>query len=413
MEMKELFTAALGLGADWKVEEVRFEGQPRKLMLQLGFKPGTRFAVPASGNQLLHPVHDTVERRWRHLNFFQFECELVARVPRVKLPDGSVRTVEVPWARPESGFTLLFEALALLLATEMSLSAAAEYVGEHDTRLWRAVGHHVQSAHAREDWSGVEDVAVDETSARRGHRYVTVVMDARERRVLWIGEGKGKECIHEFARQLQAHGGRPEQIRTVCMDMSAAYRAGVRECFPGAQIVFDRYHLMLHVGEAVEATRRQLAGEGVDFERGATWALRGNECNLSADRRELRRTLMKEYGVLGRALNLRSVLQDIFSQVPANEAEEWLRWWCGWAQRSRLAGFVAVARMIRRHWEGILAYFSTRLTQAVIEATNGIIQLAKRRARGFRSFETLRTMAYLLGGKLRFDLPSLKPSGLY
>lgn len=408
--MKELFTAALGLGKDWEVEDIGFAGQPRTLTLRLRFKPGTRFALAGDAVAVLHPVHDTVERSWRHLNFFQFPCELVAKVPRVKLPGGEVRTVEVPWARPGSGFTLLFEALAVLLATEMSMSAAGEYLDEHDTRLWRAVGHHVAAAHAKENWGMVTSVAVDETSAKRGHRYVTVFMDAARRRVLLVVEGKGKEAIAAFARALVEHGGDPAQIEHVVMDMSAAFQAGVKECFPSARIVFDLFHIMLHAGEAVDQTRKELLAAGTQLPKGALWALRGNEWNLRDEQRAQRRALMQEHGKLGRAISLRSVLHDIFQTKGPDEAEAELKWWCGWAQRSRLEGFRKVARMLKAHWDGVMAFFSTKFTNAAMEATNGIIQLAKRRARGFRSFENLRTLAYLLGADLRFDLPTLKPT---
>lgn len=271
------------------------------------------------------------------LNFFQFPCELVAKVPRVKTPDGQVRTVEVPWARPGSGFTLLFEALALLLATEMSMSAAAEYLDEHDTRLWRAVGHHVAAAHAKENWGPVCSVAIDETSAKRGHRYVTVFMDAARRRVLLVAEGKGKEAIAAFAQALHEHGGDPAQIEHVVMDMSAAFQAGVKECFPNARIVFELFHIMLHAGEAVDQTRREVLEAGAVLPKGALWTLRGNEWNQSDEQSALRRAPMKEHRKLGRAVSLRSVLHDIFKTKGPQEAEGELKWWCGWAQRSRLA----------------------------------------------------------------------------
>lgn len=413
MDFKALFSAALGLGEDWQVEDVAFDGQPRTLTLRLAFKPGTRFAAPACGNQLLHPVHDTLLRRWRHLNFFQYRCELVAKVPRVRLPDGEVVQVEVPWARPGSGFTLLFEALAVFLATEMSVSAAAELLDEHDTRLWRCVSHHVEQAHARADWSNVSAFCVDDTSQRRGHHYVTVFLDALTRRVLLLTEGRGKEAIAQFAQALRAHGGDPARIRHVIMDMSAAYRAGVAEHFPAAQIVFDLFHIMQHVGAAVDQTRRALLAEGVELPKHSLWALRGNVQNLRPAQQDLRRRLMFEHDKLGRALGLRYVLQDIFQRTPPAEAEDLLRWWCGWAQRSRLPGFPAVARMLRAHWQGVVAYFTTKFTNGAMEATNGLIQLAKRRARGFRSFPNLRTMAYLLASKLDLDLPSLHPDPIY
>jgi hypothetical protein len=111
-----LFTAALQLEAGWKVRECRFEGEPRRLLLKLDFEEGKRFGCPECGK--LCPTHDTNIKRWRDLNFFQYECLLEARVPRSSCPEHGVLSVAVPWAREGSGFALLFEALAMLLCRE-------------------------------------------------------------------------------------------------------------------------------------------------------------------------------------------------------------------------------------------------------------------------------------------------------
>src|ERR1700747_3470417 len=129
-------------------------------------------------------IHDTIERRWRHLNFFQYRCELVAKVPRTWCRKDGVHQVQVPWAREGSGFTLMMEALMMLLSAEMPVDAMADLLDEHDTRLWRVLMHYVEQAHAKSDWSTVRRIAVDETSARRGHRYVTNVLDAENSSLL-------------------------------------------------------------------------------------------------------------------------------------------------------------------------------------------------------------------------------------
>ena len=123
MESTQLFEMALGLSGGWKVVSSEFKGEPKKLEIYLDFAVGSRFACPECGEKCA--VHDTVEKRWRHLNFFQYECELVARVPRVKCVKDGVRQVEVPWARAGSGFTLMFEAAVMVLAREMPVAKVA------------------------------------------------------------------------------------------------------------------------------------------------------------------------------------------------------------------------------------------------------------------------------------------------
>jgi transposase len=217
-----------------------------------------------------------VEKRWRHLDFFQYQTELVARVPRVKTPEGAVLQVEVPWARPGSGFTLMFEAWAMLLCGEMPVVEAGRLLGEEDTRLWRIVAYYVEAAQRLRDWSKVRRIMIDETSARRGHKYVTSIVDADTRKLLFMAEGREGDALAAFVEELRAHGGLPEQIELVSMDMSPAYRKGVREHLPCARIVFDRFHLMQMAGKALDDVRKELRREGAEI-AGGLWALRGNQ----------------------------------------------------------------------------------------------------------------------------------------
>ena len=155
MDAKDLFTLALQLSPEWKVTDCLLDQEDRCLTLKLDFNPGSKFPAPGADHQLLCAVHDTVEKRWRHLDFFQYETELVARVPRVKTPEGKVVQVEVPWARPGSGFTLLFEAWVMLLCSEMPVQEAGRLLREQDTRLWRVLQHYVEQAQKKQSWSQV------------------------------------------------------------------------------------------------------------------------------------------------------------------------------------------------------------------------------------------------------------------
>jgi transposase len=317
-----------------------------------------------------------------------------------------VHQVQAPWAREGSGFTLLMEALMMLLSAEIPVDAMADLLDEHDTRLWRVLMYYVEQAHAKSDWSDVRRIAVDETSARRGHRYVTNVLDAENSSLLLMVEGRSAEALGAFAKALGEHGGEPSQIEAIAMDMSPAYVKGATEHFPHAKIVFDKFHLMVLAGQALDEVRRELQREGADL-KGALWSLRGNAWNLSEERQEQRKNLSRQYTKLGRAMSLRETLQAIYASPERHVAEAELQWWCGWAARSRLSSFRALAKTVRQHWDGILAYFDTHMTSAAIEAVNGVIQLAKRMARGFKNFIYFRTAAYHRAGKLTLALPTI------
>jgi len=405
MDAKDLFTLALQLSPEWKVSDCHLDQPARRLTLKLDFQLGSKFCAPGADHQLLCPVHDSVEKSWRHLDFFQYQTQLVARVPRVKTPEGRVVQVEVPWARPGSGFSLMFEAWAMLLCREMPVQEAGRLLDEEDTRLWRLVAHYVEAAQARRNWSKVRRLLIDETSARRGHRYVTSVVAADTRELLFLSEGREGAAIAAFVQELRAHGGTPEQIELISMDMSPAYRQGARQYLPRARIVFDRFHLMQMAGKALDEVRKELRHEGADL-AGGLWALRGNSWTRSEEQLALRQHLCGQYPKLGRAMMLRETLQDIL----AGEDPAALRWWVTRARRSRLEPLRKLADSVMEHWDGIVAFLETRVTNGVIEAINGLLQLAKRMARGFRSFRNFRLMALLKAGRLQLELPSLSPT---
>lgn len=393
MDANILFSQALGLGNAWKVIKSEMDVENRRLRLWLDFEAGCQFPCPQC--QQSCAVHDTVEKRWRHLDFWQHRTELVARVPRVRCEEHGVLQSPAPWARPGSGFTLMMEAMILLLCQQMTVAAAAGHLGENDTRLWRVLEHYVMEAHRQKDWSRLKRLMVDETSSRRGHRYVTVLLNADSHELLFMVEGRSSEAIAQFAQAMEAHGAKPEQITHVVMDMSPAYIRGVREVFPRAQIVFDHFHIMKLAGQALDQVRKDLRSQGFNL-FGGLWALRGNAWTRSDQQQELRRQLCSSYPKLGRAMALRDALQDVLQSGDGAS----LQWWLGWAVRSRLDPFRKLSRTLKDHLSGIMAFMETRLTNAAIEAVNGILQMAKRMARGFRNFHYFRIAAYLKAGHL-------------
>ena len=243
-------------------------------------------------------MHDTVEKRWRHLDFWQHRTELVARVPRVECSEHGVLLTTVPWARPGSGFTLMMEAVVLLLCQQMPVAAAADYLGETDQRLWRVLAHYVGKAHAAKNWSAVRRVMIDETSTKKGHHYATNFMDADSRELLFTVEGKDQETLGAFCDEMLRHGARPGQITALIMDMSTGFIAGAQKYFPGAQVIFDHFHIMQMAGVALDEVRKTLAAAGADL-KGSIWAIRGNEWTRSENQLEDRRRFVRDYPKLG------------------------------------------------------------------------------------------------------------------
>ena len=256
MRDTNLLQLALGLTPPWTVTRADFDPEAHRLDIEIDFAPGSRFACPACGAASC-PAYDTERKTWRHLNFFQHQAFLNARAPRVRCGVRGIRTFSVPWASPDSGFTLLFEALMLMLVYSMPVKAAARLVGKHDTMLWRVVHHYVDQARARIDHSAdVTQVGIDETAARRGHEYVSLFVDLDQARVLFATERKHAATVGAFAADVTAHGGDPEAIEEVSVDMCQAFIKGVAENLPNAAITFDKFHVVKLVNDAVDQVRR-------------------------------------------------------------------------------------------------------------------------------------------------------------
>ncbi len=397
----QLFESALGIAKPWYVKGVDFDAAKKVLTISVDFAAGTRF--PVAGAAGLRPVHDTQIKRLRHLNFFQHECFLEVRTPRVKLPDGKVVQVEPDWFGKLSGFTLLFEALVLAMAQQMTFAAVGKLVDISWHRVHAICSRYVDLAVAEADLSIVHAVAIDETSCRRGHDYLTIAADAEQRRVVFVTEGKDANTIAAFAEELLAHKGTAEQVRSVSIDMSPAYIKGVAEHLPNARITFDKFHVIAHASAALDATRR-LEQRTDPSLKGLRWALLKDRDLLSDQSRADLDALIAKAATkrTARAWLYRELLRDILDRKQINVVSAMLKQWCTNVLRSKVQPMKDVARMIKRHFHGIVAWARTRQTNGFIEALNGLFQAAKRKARGYTRFATMRTVLFLIAGKLDF-----------
>jgi transposase len=395
---------ALGLTPPWTVTGADFDPEARRLDIHIDFPPGSRFACPECGATGC-PPHDTAPMQWRHLNFFQHQAWLHARVPRVRCETCGVRKVTVPWAREGSGFTLLFEALIMAMIPAMPVKAAERLVDEYDTRLWRVVHHYVEQARARVDTSDVTRVAVDETAARRGHDYISLFVDIDEARVIHVTEGKDAATFAAFAGDLTTHGGDPDRIAEVCIDMSPAFVKGVAEHLPNAEVTFDKFHIVKIVNDAVDEVRRAERKTHAEL-KGTRYIWLRNPDTLSERQHAVLEALPTRTLKTARAYQIRLAFQDIYAEGSAEAAAAYLKKWYFWATHSRLPPMIDAAHTVKRHWDGILRWFDSKIANGVIEGINSLVQAAKAKARGYRSTRNLKAMVYLIAGKLDLRLPT-------
>ena len=410
MQDTKLLGLALGRTPPWTVSRSDFDTVARRLDIHIDFA-----ACPQCGAEGC-PAHDTEPMEWRHLNFFQHQAWLHARVPRTRCTACGVKKITaLPWARKDSGSTLLFEALIMALVTSMPVKAAARLAGEHDTRSWRVIHHYVEQARTRADASAVTRVAIDETAARRGHDYITLFVDIDEARVVHVTlrakrgaaahwrTGKDAATVAAFADDLIEHGGDPDAIDEVCIDMNPAFIKGVAESPPNADVTFDKFHTVKIVNDAVDEVRRA-ERKGQAILKGTRYIWLRNPDTLSDRRRATLEALPTRTLKTARAYQMRLAFQDMYAEDSPESAAAYLKKWYFWATHSRLPPMIDAARTVRRHWDGILRWFNSKIANGLIEGINSLIQAAKAKARGYRSTRNLKAIVYLIAGKLDLRL---------
>lgn len=395
----DLFQRALGLDEPWQVVDVKFDAGGRRLDLRIDFPKGSRFCCPECGREGLR-VHDTEEKAWRHLDFFQHQAYLTARVPRVRCPEHNVRQVQVPWARERSGFTLLFEALVMALVKEMPVAAVGELIGESDMRVWRIMHHYVDEAVEAQDLSGLERAGIDETSSRRGQHYVSVFADLDEHRAVYVTEGRDRATVREFSRFLETHGGDPDDISEVCQDMSGAYLAGVLEHLPAAEITFDRYHIRQHLSKAIDEVRRAEAKQHKGLLKNTRYLWLKRPAKLTAKQHDWLDELLQQPLVTARAYEQAIKFDHFYEIEDPDTAEEYLRRWIADVKAGEIEPLIGFAEMLEEHWLGVTRWHHSRVSNGLLEGLNSLIQAAKRRARGYRTNRNYIAMIYLVAGKL-------------
>ena len=402
MMTAKLFEAALGITSPWHINGVDFDAAKKSLTLNVDFVAGSRFAVPGIAGA--HPAHDTVTKRYRHLNFFQHECYLVVRVPRVRLPDAGIRQVEPDWAGRLAGFTLLFEALIMSMCREMTFAAVSRLVGLSWHQVTAICKRYVELGLQQADFSEVKRLAADETSKARGHDYITLVADADQRRVLFVTEGKDAETIKAFAADFAAHGGDPAAVESISIDMSPAFIKGVTHYLPSARITFDKFHVIAHANTAVDKTRRIEQKSDVSL-KGLRWKLLRDRASLTAEARADLDAFIAQVATkrTARAWLYKEQLREIMERKQVNVVRAMLTQWSTNVMRSKVEPMKVVAKMIRSHLDGIVAWTQTRQTNGFLEAINGLFQAAKRKARGYTRLDTMRTVIFLIAGKLDFS----------
>jgi len=406
---KELFQLALNVTAPWFVSDLKFDVEAKRLDVYIDFEKGSTFEYEDTDNDEITKhqdlkAYDTADKQWRHLNFFEHECYLHARVPRVKLPNGKTKRIKTPWEGLSNGFTLLFEALLLQLCQAMPVNKVANITKTSDDKLWSMLERYIDSARKYENFEDVDAIGMDETSRAKGHEYITLFVDLKKRRTMFITEGKDNLTVARFAYDFEHHNGSIKNIKDVSCDMSPAFIKGVKENLPDAKITFDKFHILKIINEAVNSVRKEEVNTN-NILKGTKYIWLKNYNNLTLKQKEkLDELSMSNMNIKTmRAYNIRQAFQDIYKANTQEEFEEYLNKWYYWATHSRLEPMKKAAKTVKRHWDGILRWYESKINNGILEGLNSVIQAAKSKARGYKTFKNYKIIVYLLTGKLDFS----------
>lgn len=341
-------------------------------------------------------IHDHKERVWRHSNLDDTVCYIHARIPRCKCPDcGCIEQVDIPWADPQVSYTKRFMEVAIEHMSQMSLLATSRIM----MTTWKILDDIVEIKYKEHlnklDLSRVRRIRIDETSAKKNHRYITVVTDVDTGDIIFITKGKGMEVVSEFVDWLEAHGGHAEDIQLVASDFGQSFIAGTREYLTNAESVMDPFHLIQIANRALDRDRAACQTNGKRL-KGIRFAMLKAKENLNDEELKILTDFTRDNKGPAESYKLKEMLRDAIS-YSADEIELaalHLASFVKEASEKGSRGFRALAKTVEKHVDAILRSIETGINNGYQEGLNGRIQLSKRLARGYKDEMRLARIAF-------------------
>jgi transposase len=403
MQDTELYRHVLGLEKPWKVDRVELDIRGERVDVWAVHEEGLRWVCPECRTELAIYDH-APERIWRHLDTCQFKTFLHARVPRVECPTHGVKQVSIPWAEAKSRFTALFERLAIDMLQVSDIEGAGKILRVSWDEAWGIMERAVARGKKRKKRRVVRKMGVDEKSAARGHNYLTIVSDLERGTVEYLGDNRDEGSLDGYLGKLSPK--RREKIESIAVDMWDPYLASIRKHVPDAEekVVFDRYHLMTHMGKAVDEVRkaehRELVQNDDERLKGTKYLWLYSKENVPKEKTGWLRGLRRMNLRTARAWAIKENFRELWRFFRRSWAEKHFKAWFFWATHSKPAPVITAAWTFKRHLSQILNYVRHRITNAVSEGLNSKIQTIKKKAYGFRNRENLKTSIFFHCGGL-------------
>ncbi len=400
MDQHTLYERILGLSSPWHVRRVDLDETNGEVWIQVDCDADAELSCPECGQSA--PRYDYRTRSWRHLDTCQFQTRVVADVPRVQCAQHGCRTIPVPWAESNSRYTQLFEAFVIRWLKVASIRAVSQQLKLSWNAIDGIMARAVKRGLAGRGETCIQRLAVDETSFRKGHDYVTLISNAKGQ-VLAVEEGKSSDSLERFYQSLSAT--QRASVQSVSMDMSQAFQKATLQAIPEARtkIAFDHFHIAQSLTNALNTTRK---GELllVDSQlrqtvhRSRFYWLK-NRHSLSASQRDQLNRLVTALSDTALVWYFKEKARDIWKGNRVRGAQSAWREWIGLAKASSIRPLVAVACQIESHLWGILNAMRFQASNALAEAINSKIRLLRVKACGYRNKERFkRAILFHFGG---------------
>jgi len=393
MRDTDLYKHLLGLEGPWTVSRVKLDVAAGRVDVWAEHDKKARFRCPDCDRPCGLYDHDE-ERAWRHLDSCQFQTFLHARIPRIRCDEHGVKQARVAWAEPKSRFTMLFERFAIDVLQNMDTKNAARLLGLSWDEAHHIMERAVKRGVARRGQVSPQLLGVDEKAIAKRHTYGTLLNDLERGCVLEITKHRRKDSLTACYDSLGEDG--LKSVKAVAMDMWSPFILATLKAIPGAQdkIVFDRFHIVKYLSNAVDLIRRSenraLVALGDARLVGSKHLWLWNDENVPEHRQAEFAKLKKSKLKTAVGWAIKEAFRDFWDLQDKHEARVFFHHWFRWATRSRLAPMVKAARVIEQHFDNVLTYFKHRITNAASEGINAGIALLNSRARGYRNFANFR-----------------------
>lgn len=350
-------------------------------------------------------------RQWRDVVACGWKVVLTYQPKEICCPTHGCSQEQIPWAEQYSRITYRLEYLVLVYSQLMTQKAAADLLHIPRSTLSDLLHRAVDRLRAGHKIRGLKTLGIDEISFKKGHKYVTVVYDLERSHVVWVGEGKRRETIDRFFNE-NLSDYQKAQVRWACCDMSETYIGAIKAHCPNVKLVLDRFHIVKALSEAMDEVRkvewRKVSGAEKKALKGLRWLLFKHESSRTPKEKQTIAALRTGNRRIHRACVLKDEFDQFWDYKAPWVAKRFLNRWCTAALRSRLEPMQKFVKTIRSHFDNIITFTSSRLTNATSEGINRIIRMTKNRASGFRTVDAFIDLIYLVIGDI--DIPAQIPS---